>query len=50
MKEAVHCAEAELHFKTIRGPPQFGRARVVRSSRIPTIRATKQCHTYRKLI
>ena len=49
MKEAVLCAEAELHFKTIRGPPQFGRAGLS-ISQIPTIPVTKQCDTYRKLI
>ena len=49
VKEAVRSAEAELLFKTIIGPPQFGRAGLG-TSQITTIPETKQCHDYRKLI
>ena len=46
---AVNSAEAELHLRTIRGPPQFGRAGLglLKSSPIPN---DKQSHEYRKLI
>ena len=49
VEEAVRSAEAELHFKTIRGPPQFGRAGLGMSKR-PTLPKMKNSHEYRKLV
>ena len=47
--DAIDSAEAELRFKNIRGPPQFGRAGLGMSSH-KTVPVEKHCHDYRKLI
>ena len=46
VKEAVRAVEAELHFKTIRGPPQLGRA----MSKCQTVPKRKHSHEYCKLV